>query len=372
MATQLKHFFNRRVVEAIASQLASSIPKFRQADFVRKCMHGMETLELTARGRHIAAAMHEFLPQPFEVAVKALTTEVSTPPNGEGSNGMASFFYLPHMFYIATYGTNDLEASMNAQYVLTQRFTAEFTIRVFIEKYPKETYARLQQWAKDPSAHVRRLVSEGTRPRLPWAPRLVAYQKDPTPVIALLELLKDDADRYVQRSVANNLNDIAKDHPELVLQLCTRWLKKASDGRRWIVRHATRSLVKQGVPGALALQGVGNTPELKVTKKQLPKSVVIGDKLSFTFELESTSTHRQDLQVDFRVHFVKANGSTQIKVFKLRRLSLEPAARTALRTSVSFAQLTTRKHYPGAHAIDLFVNGVVLKLGQVQVVAAGS
>lgn len=331
-------------------------------------MQGLEALELTARGWHLAHVMHDFLPQPFERAVRVLTSGLTEALPVGAVNGMAPFYYLPHMFYIAKYGLDDLEASLNAQYVLTQRFSAEFTIRAFIQKYPEATYARLQTWATDPSPHVRRLVSEGTRPRLPWAPRLPAYQKDPRPVLALLELLKDDAERYVQRSVANNLNDIAKDHPEVVVKVCQRWSKNASASRSWIVQHALRSLVKQGSPEALKLMGVGEPPEVKVANKRLPKSVTIGDKLAFQFELVSTSKRAQDLQVDFRIHLVKANGKTQAKVFKLRRVSLAPNARTPLASTVSFAQLTTRKHYPGSHAIELFVNGVVIEFGRVTVV----
>src|SRR5262249_34126743 len=154
------------------------------------------------------------------------------------------------------------EPAMRAQYELTKRFSAESSIRAFLMQYPEATYARLLEWARDGSVHVRRLVSEGTRPRLPWAPRLRAFQDDPRPVIALLELLKDDPERYVQRSVANNLNDIGKDHPELAVEVCRRWSARTSPGRAWIVRHALRSLVKKGHRGALEAVGAGSRPKV--------------------------------------------------------------------------------------------------------------
>lgn len=367
MAQALKLFFNREVISSIAKRLATHVPDFPVKEFTGKCLHGLDKLELTARGWHIAHVMHEFLPQPFARAAQALTANLDEPLPTSGVNGMSSFFYLPHVFYVAKYGLDDLEASLQAQYLLTQRFTAEVTIRGFIMKYPEETYARLEQWATDPNVHVRRLVSEGTRPRLPWAPRLKPYQQDPSPVLALLEKLKDDPERYVQRSVANNLNDIAKDHPQLVVEVCKRWAENATPGRQWIVQHAMRSLVKQGSPQALELLGVGSTPEVDIAPKQLPKAVTIGDKLTFDFELRSTAKKPQTLQVDYRVHFVKANGTTQAKVFKLRRVILEPKQTLTFRTSVSFAELTTRKPYPGAHSIELFVNGVALPLGSVLV-----
>ena len=158
---------------------------------------------------------------------------------------------------------------MQAQHELTQRFTAEFSIRPFIERHPEATLARLAQWTQDPSPHVRRLVSEGTRPRLPWASRLRDFQRDPAPVLALLERLKDDPELYVRRSVANNLNDIGKDHPDLLADVARRWLQNASPERRWIVRHALRSAIKRAEPGALSALGYGAAPTLAIERVRI-------------------------------------------------------------------------------------------------------
>src|SRR4029453_10690801 len=205
---------------------------------------GLDRLELLQRGWHLAEALQAFLPQPFAKAADVLVASLGPELDGTEQFGMALFRYLPHVLFVQKYGLDDFEAAMQAQYELTNRFSAESSIRPYLAKHPEKTYARLVEWARDDNVHVRRLVSEGTRPRLPWAPRLPDFQKDPQPVIALLELLKDDPERYVQRSVPNNLNDIGKDHPEIAIDVCRRWMADATPARAWIVKHALRSLVK--------------------------------------------------------------------------------------------------------------------------------
>lgn len=369
MAEPLKNFFDAKVVRAIGKQLAVGYPNLDLSKFSKRCLAGLDELELLARGWHIAEVMRQMLPQDFPSAATILTGGLGAPLAGDTGNGMAPFRYLPHMSYISKYGVEHLEESLAALHALTQHFTAEYAIRTFIERYPEATYARLQTWASDPSVHVRRLVSEGSRPRLPWAGRLKAYQRAPAPVIALLELLKDDPERYVQRSVANNLNDITKDHPDVALAVCKSWLEEPTLARRWIVGHALRGLVKQGHPGALALLGVGEKPSVKVLSKQLPERARIGETVTFGCELVSTSTDAQTLQVDFRVHFVKANGNPQPKVFKLRRIELAPKTRTALRGTISFRVHTTRKPHPGAHLVELSINGQTFRLGVIDIEA---
>lgn len=363
MAASLKVFFNRQVVEGIAADFARADPKFRATQFTQECLDGLDQLELLARGWHIAEALHRHLPPDFEQASRVLLRSLP----GDSTTGMDGFRYLPHVFYVSKHGIDHFEASMAAQYELTQRFTAEFSIRAFLEKYPSQAHARLRQWASDPSHHVRRLVSEGTRPRLPWAPRLRDFQRDPAPVIELLELFKDDPELYVRRSVANNLNDIAKDHPDIAVAVCRRWWVGAPAQRKWIIEHALRSLVKAGNPGALAILGVGAVPKVTVsTARFTPKSPSIGGKLEFDFWLTNTSKKTQALQVDYRVHFVKASGTTAPKVFKLRRLKLLPGSEVKLHCTVSFAPMTTRRSYPGVHHFEAVVNGAGFPLGSIR------
>jgi 3-methyladenine DNA glycosylase AlkC len=364
----LKNFFDRRVIGAISAEFASVWPSFAQRAFVSACLRDLEALTLTQRAGHIADVLHRHLSVDYPRAVELMIGTLASPHPGVPASAMASFRYLPHVTYVARYGLEHFEASMRAQLELTQRFTAEFSIRAFIVRHPEQTYAQLLAWTEHPNVHVRRLVSEGTRTRLPWAPRLAAYQREPAPVMSLLERLKDDPERYVQRSVANSLNDLAKDHPERVIELCRRWLVGASEARTWIVRHGLRSLVKRGHRGALGLLGASEGAEVEVTRVAFtPRKVRLGDELRFTVELASVGRRVQELVVDYAVHFVKANGERKPKVFKLKRLTLAPGASAALAGRVSFAEKTTRKHYCGRHAIDLLVNGETFALGEFNV-----
>lgn len=363
MAEALKHFFDARLIQSLADELRRAYPSLDRRRFVSEGLLGLDALELTARGAHLAEVMHRHLPRDYGAAVKVLVASLGPEHERSDTFGMAPFRYLPHACFVAKFGLDHFEASMAAQLELTKRFTAEGSIRPFLVRYPEQTYERLVRWASDPNVHVRRLVSEGTRPRLPWAPRLRAFQENPAPVLALLELLKDDAERYVQRSVANNLNDIAKDHPNVVVDVCRRWREGAGEGRLWIVRHALRSLVKGGNAGALQLLGVGAKPRVDVTSVRVtPARPRIGESVAISFELESTGRAAQELMIDYRVHFVKANGAPRAKVFKLRRVRLVAQARAHLSAKVSLVDMTTRKHYPGRHAVELLVNGVAFEL----------
>jgi hypothetical protein len=187
-------------------------------------------------------------------------------------------------------------------------------------------------------------------------------------VIALLERLKDDPERYVQRSVANNLNDIGKDHPDIAVEVCQSWSAQASPGRQWIVKHALRSLVKQGVRGALQTLGVSAKPKISLTRiRLLPATVKLGGQLRFSFQMTSTGRRAQELLVDYAVHFVKANGKARPKVFKLRKVTLPPGASLELQGKISFEDMTTRRHYPGLHRIEVLVNGIKHPLAELDV-----
>jgi 3-methyladenine DNA glycosylase AlkC len=365
LAELLKDFFDRTRIASIAQGLSRVHPALPQRAFVRECLVDFAELTLTQRAARIADVMRRHLPDDYEQAVALLIASLGEVLPGTDSFGMAPFRYLPHVTYVARYGLEHFESSMRAQLELTQRFSAEFSIRHFLVRYPEATHARLLAWSDHPSPHVRRLVSEGTRPRLPWAARLAAYQRDPSPVLILLERLKDDPERYVQRSVANNLNDIAKDHPNLVVDVCRRWLVDATPARQWVVGHALRSLVKQGNRGALELLGAAAAPSVVVESVQLaPRRVRLGGSLRLSLELRSTAASAQQLIADYVVHFVKANGERRPKVFKLKRLTLAAGAQVRLEASVSFAQMTTRKHYAGVHRVELSVNGERFELAE--------
>ncbi|MDZ4702003.1 MAG: hypothetical protein SH809_19995 [Rhodothermales bacterium] len=208
MAEPLKNQYGPEIPRKIAGMIAPVYPAFDREGFLQSALDGYEALELLPRGRHIAKALRRHLPDEYPAAIDLLIASLGPKLEGTESFGMAPFLYLPHVFFVMDYGVDHFEPSMRAQYEITQRFSAEYSIRAYLEHHPEATLARLRQWVDDPSPHVRRLVSEGTRPLLPWASRLRAFQRDPSPVIELLELLKDDPELYVRRSVANNLNDI--------------------------------------------------------------------------------------------------------------------------------------------------------------------
>src|SRR5688572_29901453 len=344
-------------------------PAFPGEDFLRDVLAGYGPLSLTARGQHVATVLRRYLPAEYPRALQVLLDSASQPHEHRASGGMAAFLYMPHMYFVAQHGLDHFEDSMRAQHLLTQRFTAEYSIRAFLEKHPQATLARLREWVRDPSEHVRRLVSEGTRPRLPWAPRLRAFQKDPGPVLELLELLKDDPSLYVRRSVANNLNDIGKDHPELLVATAKRWLRGAGESRptperRWIVRHALRSAIKRADAGALSALGYGGKADVALRKVEIvPVRARIGGHVTIGVELVSRLAKRQRVMADLVVHFVKARG-TGAKTFKLKAVELAPRGSVRLSKKIALQQLTTRKHYPGVHRVEALLNGKRVKLGQ--------
>ncbi len=249
----LKDLLDARAVDLIAESLALAIPGFVRKDFIRQAGDGLNALELKPRAAHIATAMAAQFDADPRVAATQFIASLGPKLGATAGFGLKPFFYLPHASFIHGH-LRDWEAGIAANYALTTRFTAEFSIRPFLVREQDRTLARLAEWVADPDPHVRRLVSEGTRPRLPWAEHLSAFIADPAPVLPLLDLLVDDGDLYVRRSVANHLGDIAKDHPELAFSVCRRWLKQASPGRAWTVRHAVRHPAKHGVAAALALR----------------------------------------------------------------------------------------------------------------------
>jgi 3-methyladenine DNA glycosylase AlkC len=364
VAEPLKNQFGTAVPRRIAEMISGVYPEFPADAFVREALEGYEALDLTPRGWRIAEALHHHLPRNYEEAANILLASLGPKLEATEGNGMSPFLYLPHVFFVAKYGLDHFDVSMHAQYELTQRFTAEFSIRRYLERYPDTTLARLEQWAHDESPHVRRLVSEGTRPRLPWAPRLREFQKDPRPVLALLELLKDDPELYVRRSVANNLNDIGKDHPSLLVETARAWMKDATEERRWLIRHALRSAVKRAEPGALEIMGYHAEANVSIDNVRItPARPQIGDSVEIAFEVTNTDSGRQRVLVDLRVHFVKANGKIGPKVFKLKTFEFDSNESVRLRKRIALTEMTTRKHYAGAHQVEVLLNGRARPIG---------
>jgi 3-methyladenine DNA glycosylase AlkC len=366
VAELLKTFFGPPVVRRLARDIARVHPSFPVRAFTKEACRGLDQLELLDRGRHIANALGAHLPSSYPDAIGILLRSLG-PEHATDELlgvGMAPFFYLPHTLLVAQRGLDHFDLSMRAQFELTKRFSAESSIRPYIARDPERAWAFLQAWATDPNAHVRRLVSEGTRLRLPWAPRVAWLDQHPERVLALLEVLKDDATAMVRRSVANNLNDLGKVRPDLLIRTAKAWLEHATPERRSLIEHALRSAVKRANAEALELLGYGQAPQVSIAEVIFrPRRVRIGGRVAMMFGLESNSTRHQNLLVDVAVHFVKARGVGAPKVFKLGRIELGPRERVDLKTTFSLAVHTTRVPRPGRHAVDVIVNGRATRAG---------
>lgn len=259
----LKALLNQEAIECLAQNILYVHRGFDAKAFCECASTDIEPLELMKRGQHIAKALHQFLPKSYSEAIAVIIASL-TPARTEAEEfGLAGFFYLPHGFFISTYGQehkynngkDPFEASMGALHALTTRFTSEFAIRTFLIHQQERTLSRVFDWLTDPNPHVRRLCTEGTRPRLPWGKRIPSFISNPRPTLNLLETLKSDTSLYVRRSVANHLGDIAKDHPDVAYSMCERWLKEdASKDLKWLVGHALRHPAKKGDARALEIR----------------------------------------------------------------------------------------------------------------------
>ncbi|MCI0607953.1 MAG: DNA alkylation repair protein, partial [Anaerolineae bacterium] len=340
---QVRDVFNENVVNQLAESLARAWRGFDARAFRESILSKLKSLTFSERNNLIRDTLWEHLPKDYSLALaiilKALPPELPTCE----VTGYGGFIVLPQNEFVAKYGLDYYDLSMQALYKMTKRFTAEGAIRPFLQKYPEQTLAILSDWAEDNNCHVRRLVSEGTRPRLPWTMQLKPFIENPRPVLELLEKLKTDPELMVRRSAANNLNDIAKDHPDLVVKTLKRWKKLDDEGTHWLIRHAARTLVKQGNKDVLAVLGFDSKIEITVSKIQLDKPIVkMGGDLSFSFEIKSKSKQAQNLVIDYIIHHVKANGKLAPKVFKLTKKKLKAGETLHISKRHSFRPISTR------------------------------
>ena len=342
----------------IADGLSAVSPEFNRRAFLIRARKNLGSLELKQRVVHIIHIAHDFLPDDFEVTAKALRQLPQVWNYGDVDNPLRGFAAWPIIDYISVYGLNHPQQSLATLKTLTGLFSAEFAVRPFIQLHFKYTYRQLQEWVESDNEHVRRLVSESTRPRLPWGIRLTEFIKDPKPILPLLEKLKSDESLYVRRSVANNLNDISKDHPEKVISICRRWKKDNNEYSNWIVKHATRTLVKNGHAEVFALLGYNNKTDIKISRFRItPKKIKVGQSIAFCFEIQA-GNRKQEFVLDYAIHYRKANKKLVPKIFKLKNCRLKKNEILTISRSHSFKPITTRKYYPGEHLIALHINGV--------------
>jgi len=364
MAEPFKNLLNKEIIEAMAAHFQRQWPEFDSNGFVAMATDDLDALELKARTERITETMIKYLPADFEKAAIIMSASLGTPLADDISagtvdaKGIAGWAIMPMTHYVGLRGHDHFDLSMMLFKEMTKRASAEFGIRFFILASPNKTLKALKAWTTDDNQHVRRLVSEGIRPRLPWTMRLPMFIKDPAPVIDILEQLKDDEEEYVRRSVANNLNDIAKDHPDLVADISARWLQGASQERKRLIRHACRTLIKIGHKKTLATLGFKPARIKHAHVEILAPTVVFGDALEFTISLCSDLDKDQAVLIDYVIHHQKANGSTSPKVFKWKTTSLTKNKTITSTKRHAIKKITTRAYYPGPHKVEIMVNGV--------------
>lgn len=352
-----KDWFDRKATKALAAQVASAYPEFDVDGFVAAAAKGLGSLEMMDRVRQMGNALRTFLPAKIPDALRVLEESLPEPlPDCEAVTD--GWLQWPVGQFIADYAVDHYRPAMRTMHALTQRFSSEFAVRPFVERYPERVFADFRKWTRDPSPHVRRWCSEGVRPRLPWGAKLHSLVKDPTPIFPILDALKDDPELYVRRSVANCLNDVAKDHPKRVLDILESWADGAGEDRQWVIRHASRSLVKSGDRRALALLGFAPPKSLTATLSIVPKRIKIGGTVELHLELKSRARTPQQLMIDFVVHYPLANGGTGPKVFKWTQKEIDD--RLELSKKLPMKPTTIRKLRAGTHNVELQINGVRL------------
>ncbi|MCF6327462.1 MAG: DNA alkylation repair protein [Devosiaceae bacterium] len=369
MVEPFKNFFNPEMIARMGEYLRSSATgygvDFDEQGFVGFCVEGIESRELKERSNRIVEGLKKYLPGEFLLAGKILvgsldpSSELPLDTSGDLMRGVGirGWAIMPMADYVGEAGFGHVDEALEILRELTCRWSSEFGIRPFFRDHPEQALSIVGSWLGDDNFHVRRLISEGSRPRLPWGLRLHNFIEDPAPVIKLLEQLKDDPSEYVRRSVANNLNDIAKDHPDLVAELAKNWLKNASSDRKRLVRHALRSLIKQGHKGALQALGYGDANIEINNFKVLTPEVTLGGALEFELNLASVGTDEQALIIDYVVHHIKANGKTSGKVFKWKNTHLKSGAELSAQKRHPMKPITTRKYYGGGHRVEILING---------------
>lgn len=363
MPEPFKNLFNEKVIRGMAAHLKNSWPEFNEKGFIQFSMHNLEGLELKQRSEQIKQALIQYLPDDYPSAAAIMLASLGTElqddlSQGIDEHGIAGWGIMPMVDYVGQQGLGYFEISMNLFKEMTKRSSSEFGIRYFLIAEQKKTLATLKKWATDENHHVRRLASEGSRPRLPWAMRLPDFINNPEPVITLLELLKNDEKEYVRRSVANSLNDIAKDHPDRVAEIAEQWMINADKEREKLVRHACRTLLKKGHKKALSALGY-QSPKIKNSCIEIHTAKVeFGGFLQFSLSLDSSSKELQAVMIDYIIHHQKANGTTSPKVFKWKTTTLATNKPLNAIKNHPMKMITTRSYYPGKHTLEVVVNGI--------------
>lgn len=357
LAEPLKFMYNESFLSDYTDTLKTVIPdldekKFKQ-NFDTRAWHNLELKQRVAFLNQVTDAV---LPQGYEEKMKAVgqIIDIARKKGHKDQN----FVYIFLCDIVARHGMDNVKKAVPHIEKVTAFTSFEFAGRLFFLHHPEEMIAQMVRWAKHPNENIRRYASEGCRPRLPWGLQLKQFVADPRPIIPVLESLKDDTSEYVRKSVANNLNDISKDHPDLVLEIIEKWQKDASPQTMRLLKSAARTLLKKGHPKALALFGNHEHVTFALHGFTLtPEKINMGEKTEFQFTIQNTYSDRALFRIEYFVYFQKANGSQSKKIFKISDINLTPGETKSFIKKHGFADLTTRKHYPGEHSISIVVNG---------------
>ena len=346
MAEPLKNVYTKQYIENLAIKIKENYEEFDTHNFINSIFDdSWESLELKARMRHIAINLNNYLPLSYEKQLEILKIV---------SKDFYSFEAMFFQDFVQVFGLDDFENSIKALEVFTQDSSSEFAIREFILKYEDETMSQMKLWAKSQNEHLRRLSSEGCRPRLPWAIALPKFKKNPSKVLEIIEILKNDSSKYVQKSVANNLNDISKDNPNIVIEFVKNNLG-ISKNLDWICKHASRTLLKKGDEKILKLFSLEKAPHINITNFCYDKNLNIQDDLYFLFELNSDEIIGK-IRVEYVIFYLKSNGTYTKKNFMINQNEIKSKSKKFIKKQ-SFKNMTTRKHYVGEHFIAILING---------------
>ena len=341
-------FFNPKFYNELTRDLSFVYPKLKKDSFLKDVKKGYRQLELMQRLELVSDTLKNHLPQKYPEAVNII---YALAPKVKSFPGMA----LPN--FVQKFGLNHFDHSLDALKYLTTFSSSEFAIRVYLKADFKKTIREMEKWSEHENEHVRRLASEGSRPRLPWSFKLEEVINAPKTTSRIIDALKNDEALYVKKSVGNHLNDISKDHPEYMLDTISQW-NLEHDHTNWIVKRAIRTLVKAGHPRTFRLLGFEQNPKFEISNFQLSSlKIKLGEELNLSFEIQSLVNRPQKLNIDYLVYYQKKNGELSPKVFKLKELELKGKQLYNVKKKHRFENFTTRKHYSGLHKIQLSVNG---------------
>jgi 3-methyladenine DNA glycosylase AlkC len=351
----LKDLYSPGFYKNLSDHLTGVMPSFNRQRFISQIFSDeFSGMELKARMKHTTRIIHLFMPSDFNKSIRIILKLIGELKKKGTESGGLAYMFLPD--YIETYGIDDFEVSMKAIEEITQFISCEFAVRPFVIRYGTRMVNQMKKWSVHKNFDVRRLASEGSRPRLPWAMAIPALKIDPRPIIPILEKLKNDPSEYVRRSVANSLNDIAKDHPDIVVALAKKWkgLSKETDA---IIKHGSRTLLKKGHSQILTHYGL-KSKNLLVTGFNIANpSVSMGGELEFSFCVTNRNRKKQTVRLEYGLYYNKSNSQLSKKVFKISEKSFEAGESVLVTRRQSFKKITTRVHYAGNHKLSVIVNG---------------